>query len=377
MGFKSFFSFSLSIYNLIGLDLNEDKNATAISHQIVSFLKKCFFWFVLILFLLTNVLMGIFSAQNFKNVDLSTPPIANIIVLSITTTKCIVTWCNRLKIKELLSEMESEFQSTVKDSKAAKLIKKRFRSFNWFQKIFATIMISHDIIFALDPLNQLIANGSIGYELPQSFWLPFEISNFPRYITIYCLIQFIDFSSSAFTLSNDIILNAFIVVLSLEFDLFANDLEKLKYDFGMDEIKKLVDRHNRLFQISSKLESIYSISIFSLFIGSSLMLSFPAFQVVSTDESFTVLKYTIFFVTALLQVLLTCYYGDKLKASSTRVAQKCMNCDWYNCDDDDKKKALAMILMRAQKPVRLTALGFFDISIATFSKVRIMISFDD
>lgn len=105
----------------------------------------------------------------------------------------------------------------------------------------------------------------------------------------------------------------------------------------MDEIKKLVDRHSRLFKISSKLESI---SIFTLFLGCSLVICFPAFQIVSTVESFAVLNFSFFLVTALLQVLLTCCYGDKLKASSPSVSEKCMNGDWHNCEDEKRKNAL-------------------------------------
>lgn len=108
-----------------------------------------------------------------------------------------------------------------------------------------------------------------------------------------------------------------------------------------------------------------------LFVGSSLLLCFFAFHIVSGDESFTVVKFSLYLVTSLLQIYLICFYGEKLKASSLRLADKVLKNEWYNCDDKAVKSGLMLILLRAHGYAKLTAFKFVDISVDTFSNVSI------
>lgn len=61
-----------------------------------------------------------------------------------------------------------------------------------------------------------------------------------------------------FLLYNDLVLNGLIVVLALEFVIFEKDLEKFKFNSGPEAINKLVDRHNKLFEISKTRSNLRS-----------------------------------------------------------------------------------------------------------------------
>ena len=72
------------------------------------------------------------------------------------------------------------------------------------------------------------------------------------------------------------------------------------------------------------------------------------------------------------QTCVLCYYsyGQKLMDSSVGVADEIYGCDWTDLDDNEFKKQMITVIIRAQKPMRLTAMGFADISLETFTTVK-------
>jgi len=59
---------------------------------------------------------------------------------------------------------------------------------------------------------------------------------------------------------------------------------------------------------------------------------------------------------------------------SLEVAQAAYNCDW--CDAPQSfKKSLTMIMLRAQKPVKITAWKFFDVDLQMFTMVIVLLQY--
>jgi len=54
------------------------------------------------------------------------------------------------------------------------------------------------------------------------------------------------------------------------------------------------------------------------------------------------------------------------------VQQAAYGCSWYH-RPTSFKRLLAIVIMRAQKPVRLHAGMFYDLSLTTFTQVRVKI----
>lgn len=372
MEFATFFKFSHKVLRIIGLDLFEDwEKIKTPKDLVISVFKKCFYWFTIVSFALGCVSSTVFSYNNFSNLELSSDATFNVIVLIVTMGKAINLWRKRTPIIEMLTDLKTEFNSWARDKEVEKIIQKSFKSFDRFQKFYAIVLVMVDMLFALDPLSAVIQNGFEDYKFPHPVWVPFDITNTYSYVSVYIFLEYLSVGSSMFMLGTDLPLNGLIVVLSLEFDILAKDFDEFNTDLGCKRMKQLIDRHDKLLKISEKLESTFNISNLFVFVGSSLLMSFPAFQVVSSGENFVVLKFFFLFLMGLLQTFLLCNYGEKLRSSSLRVAEKAMNCDWWDCDHKELKDGLALVLLRSQKPVELTALKFTAISIETFSKVRL------
>ena len=172
-------------------------------------------------------------------------------------------------------------------------------------------------------------------------------------------------------MANDLILSALTVILSLKFRIFAIQFENFAIKLDYSEVKRIVDHHEKLFQDSEKLEKAFTVSNFITFLGSSFLCAFTSFVLITTDKPLTTIKYVTSFAIATLQIFQLCFYGEKLRTSSAKVAAAALSCNWYEIEDLKMKKALQLIVLRSQKKAKLTALQFTNISIETFGNVSL------
>lgn len=374
MEFKSFFSMAFKVLKLIGFAMVNDWND--LKHRPIRFLfaviRVCYYWFLVLSLVLFGILSGVFAYQNFKDLELSANSSANCVLLIIITGKSITLWWKRATIVDLMSDLKSEFDVTKTDIEARSLTEKTFKSVRRYQRIYASLVLTAGFVAGSTPMIMLIISGNWDLKLPHQLWFPFEIKNIFNFFCWYIFLEFLSLAAKWLIISSDLIFHGLIVVLSIEFEILAMDLENYKISYGYEGVKRLVIRHEKLLDISGKLESAFTVANFILFSGSSMMMCFPAFQMVSADESFTVLRFALFFVAAIMQIYLVCFYGDKLEVSSKKVSEKALKCDWYNCEDKRIKDALKLILLKSQKPVNLTALKFTNISMQTFGSVNIL-----
>lgn len=73
------------------------------------------------------------------------------------------------------------------------------------------------------------------------------------------------------------------------------------------------------------------------------------------------------------QILLLCVFGQKLIISSVKVAEGIYNCNWTDSVKELRVK-MVLIIMQAQKPRKLTAMKFVDVSLESFKNVRFRVS---
>lgn len=370
MEFSSFFEFTLKLYKIIGLDLKVCQEEKSFIKIIKTLLRNFWFWILVIWLAFLAFLSGTFSYLNFDDLSLSPAATANYFIVNIIVGKNICIWWNREKIIQLIKELQDESKSWTKNLESEEIVKNVLKGFKIFFKVYFGIIVFTNVLFAISPIFDLILSGFVDLTLPHPIWLPYEINTVISFLLSHAIIAISSVLTDTFLVCSDLILYALIVVLSLEFDILGNDLKNFDVKTGHGSIKDLVNRHCRLLSISEKLESSFSAANFILFVGSSIFLCFPAFQIVSSDESFVVLKFSFYFMTSLLTIYIACYGGDKLINSSLEVSEKSFLCDWYNCDNKSIKISLMMIQLRARKPVKLTALKFSNISIESFSTVR-------
>lgn len=128
----------------------------------------------------------------------------------------------------------------------------------------------------------------------------------------------------------------------------------------------MIDDHNRLLELSGRLQTIYGTFLLIFFAQISIIVSLISFQLAAT-ESFLVA--VPFLVLTLNDALIFCHYGQKLHDSSLRVYDGIYESNWYEIRDLKIMRNIQFIILRSQKPKVLQARGFAIIKLNTFMGV--------
>ncbi|XP_044735535.1 odorant receptor 13a-like [Chrysoperla carnea] len=127
--------------------------------------------------------------------------------------------------------------------------------------------------------------------------------------------------------------------------------------------------YNINFLFCIHLESIFSPCILVQFVLSGVTLSLVAFQVtldnVGMDRK---VKYMQFFFLIVGSLFVYCWYGEKISKESKSIGDSLYNTDWYNMTKEFKYLVIQMIF-RSQKPVYITAWGFINATLQSYTAV--------
>lgn len=149
-------------------------------------------------------------------------------------------------------------------------------------------------------------------------------------------------------------------------------LRKLKFVSTLDVHKKLAELvkiHETLIRLSESLEKIYRISIFFNFFGSSIILCLIGFQFSIEINPEMLAKYFLFMTVSFVQILILCFYGNKLTTASESVNDAVYDTGWDVKGDKLFKSYLLMMMQRSQKPSTLSAFKFAVVSLKSFTTV--------
>ncbi|KAK4873382.1 hypothetical protein RN001_015411 [Aquatica leii] len=145
------------------------------------------------------------------------------------------------------------------------------------------------------------------------------------------------------------------------FKIHRNDLvEQKKF------INKCIVHHQNILRVCEEMNQIFYYFTLSLFLSTIQTCCLSAFTVV--PELF--LFGCFYFCGHCCQLFLYCYLGNDLALESTDLATTIYTCGWETCDTDkDLRKSLVLMMVRAQKPVQISAGGFGYLHLSSFMKV--------
>ncbi|XP_016981749.1 odorant receptor 85f [Drosophila rhopaloa] len=133
-------------------------------------------------------------------------------------------------------------------------------------------------------------------------------------------------------------------------------------------LARIVDKQVVLVKLQNELNEIFGGSLLlSLLTTASVLCTVAVYTLIqgATLEGFT---YVFFIGTSVAQVYLVCYYGQQVLDLSAQVAHAVYNHDFHNASIA-YKKYLLIIIIRAQQPVELNAMGYLPISLDTFKQL--------
>ncbi|CAK1589775.1 unnamed protein product [Parnassius mnemosyne] len=327
---------------------------------------------------------GIMKGKRFIDLTYIAPCIG---LSSLAFLKAIILTVNEKRVDELIDSIRylesTEKQSEIVEKKESIIADERRFLNNIINtlNIFNVIMI---VTFSSCPLVLMLIEylKTKEFELMLPFLVVYPFNSYDiRYWPFVYMHQF--WSGCVVmldTYSADYLLFTFCTYIRIHFRLLQYDMGNIIPGLGnntaisfRDEVFKnkfvnLVKRHQMCIRSVYLLEAIYTKSILYNFLSSSILICLTGFNVVAIEDMALIFTFLIFLSTCLLQVYLLCFFGDMLMQSSTAVCDAAYNCSWYSADAVIGKSML-IVLTRAQKPCKLTAMGFADVNLMAFTSI--------
>ncbi|KAH8242705.1 hypothetical protein KR032_001342 [Drosophila birchii] len=133
-------------------------------------------------------------------------------------------------------------------------------------------------------------------------------------------------------------------------------------------VAKIVEKQVYLVELQNDLNGIFGGSLLLSLLTTAAVLCTVSVYTLIQGLNMEGITYVIFIATSSMQVFLVCYYGQEVFDLSLNIGQAVYNHDFHNASIA-YKKWLLIIIIRAQQPVELSAMGYLPISLDTFKQV--------
>ncbi|KAJ2950622.1 hypothetical protein O0L34_g8876 [Tuta absoluta] len=287
---------------------------------------------------------------------------------------------NEHHVNDLISSLRKLQAMTVSGDLSAEVekeLKERMKFLNKATNIQYWLNVLSIAGFAILPFIVMgmsyLQTGKIEMMMPFVLLLPFDV--FDKYI--YPFMYFLDMHAATMivfmVLGPDSLFYACGTFIQIQFRYLRYDLERVitrNPDILrlQQEIAVCIKRHKDLIRCVSLMEHIYAKSTLFNVLSSSMLICLTGFNLTASPSKILMMPFLGFVFLVSGQIYLFCYFGDNIMRSSLAISDAVYNSKWYNADKKVKKD-LVFILLRARKPCKLTAYGFSDINLTTFSRI--------
>ncbi|CAO1415524.1 unnamed protein product [Diamesa hyperborea] len=370
---EAFTHIAFRFFKIVGFDplQKEAMRKTTMTGMVEKF--KSFHNFLVVFCLFTNqvltIIYVILNIGDLKKVVNALPPLG--LVLLVAVKKFSITE-KRVAFNNVLKKLTEMFPQS-KDDQEKIQVHKYLKRFSSIQNIYGKCYIYAVVLFTFVPFVNYIITGVWMHKIPVEIWFPFDpydnLLNFNFVLTWHFAVYFF---VTSYLLGTDLICYALITIIEMYFDNLKDGLMNLKDSSqisGESKLKELIERHGILISISNDLETIFSPAILQNFVASSIIICLISVQILFANDTLEMMKFLGVFASAIAQVLVLCYFGDRLICSSASVADGAYNCTWYDSRNSKFKLAVQLIIVRAQRPNKLTAMGFSTVCLESFCNV--------
>lgn len=369
--FEDFLSFSGQFFKFVTFKFSSFSKKKTSNENSKILLSDLFFWFSAFNVCLFVSLCAVSALKKSFDIAAFTFSMPLLTSTSLVIVKCLTVYCNKENISEVLDIMKIAFPKETLMQKKYN-IKRYYKSYKLFAQVYAFLfMVPCFCVMAL-PLIELVRSGEKSF--PLHMWLPFDSQRNEVYAVSLCWSVWACVNSVLILIAVDTLMFVLITLLSMEFDILTLDFKNM-INTETPSIHKtaveLIQRHNNLIECSLKLERIFSPSFLYNFVQSSFVICLTAFQYTTSTEASQILFNGSYCIAILNQIWLLCYFGQKVIDSSENIASGAYNSEWEKIESLKLRKAIMIVIERAQTPSKLTAMNFTDISLKSFTTVKL------
>lgn len=328
----------------------------------VHHVKLIYFGFICANLLLCDVLQMVLLFTFPDDMSVLVNVFSSVVNMKVLLWKIFTIVRHRVDILDFLKELDAMKWNSVQPEVQAK-VNRVLKLFNILKMAQFISLSSVSILFCLMPIVKLALTGMWYSNLPWDFWLPFDRFDKNYYNFVYLWIDWMFFNVICLFFAVDMIINAPIVLISIQFNFLNNDIRETIKNSTLHEV---IEKHLNLIMLVRRFNDLFSLSFLLNFVGSSIVICFTAFLIASANDFYSCIKYGILLQLLLCQIFLLCSLGDFLKISSETTATSIYSSEWYRTLDRNSRVGVKLMLMQAQKPCQITAWKFSALNYGTF-----------
>lgn len=377
--FDSFINFPVSIFRLELIEIERKEfEELSIGKRSFAYVKEVYWRFSLSTIFVTITSFIINSVVNSDNLALSSQCILYAIVCSQVVFRVITTLNARKDILKIFQEMriisKSRTELNSKELNSKYEIKTYLERYLLLMKLYAMSFVLTCSSVASSVFNFLFFGNM---KLAVNYWYPFNVNTVKTFPIALIWVNWSVWNASIYLLAVDSLLYGLITVLAMEFDILKADVSGISFapdDGSVDRVIEFCKRHNKLIELSDRLQYIYGSNFAFNLVTSSAMICFSLFQLTVAESNLETYAFFIPYSCLLMgQIFLLCFFGQKLIDSSSDVADGIFNSKWTDHNDIQTRKHFVLMIQQAQRGKHFSAMGFVDISLETFNKVFTLI----
>ncbi|KAJ3663588.1 hypothetical protein Zmor_007835 [Zophobas morio] len=212
------------------------------------------------------------------------------------------------------------------------------------------------------------------YRLPFAAWYPYNTNRSPIYELTY-LYQVISITYIAIVnVDIDTLIAALNTFVGTQFDLLCDNLKTLQEKeteilLVRDKLIRCVRHHKEILSFAEKSNNFFNLIIFFQFFVSAVVLGLNLFQLTVVEpfssEFYSFLSYEN---GTLVEIFMFCWFANEVTLKSEGVAYAAFESEWVNFSPDVKKEIIFFVT-RCQRPLKISAMNIFYLSLETFMKI--------
>ncbi|KAL4713749.1 hypothetical protein ACJJTC_004280 [Scirpophaga incertulas] len=237
--------------------------------------------------------------------------------------------------------------------------------------IFVVVAVSFPLMPVISMIDEYLKKGVIEYQYPYFTKYFFETSNALIWPFVYLHHVWSTFIVALSVFGSDTLYYAACIYIQMHFRILCHRFEN-SVSSSPEQTKwvlaKAIKRHQELMDLVNMAETLYSKSSLFNIIISSVLICISGFIIMMVRDVGVTIPFGMFLLMNLSQISLLCLFGDMLLKASTDVSSAIFNSKWYD-SDQTIKRMVYIILIRAQRPCKLTACKFSDLNLTAFTTI--------
>ncbi|XP_033149540.1 odorant receptor 67a-like [Drosophila busckii] len=288
----------------------------------------------------------------------------------------MVTLLNKHKLKALMESMQGIFPGASMEQQEQYEVARHYRLCRWFSRGFSVLFLFLILTYNMFHFAQyfvmrfLMRSPNARRTMPYTPVSPWDWSDNLGYYALYTVQALGGYTSILGHITTNLLIYTVSIQVIMHFDYLNRQLVEFKlqssYAKEMRQLKRLIFYHNELLELVPKINEVFGLPLLLNFMTSSLVVCFVGFQMTITLSPQFAMKLFLFLISALVEIFLICYFSDKLMMASLKVASSVYEMNWLEAEPRFRRMLVLMIL-RAQRPVHLTATAFLSLSMQTMT----------